>query len=121
MVIWILFDWFAEVERCHQRVTRMGWWIDHGAAACFASPQEGYRALWLGTRQSLMMSVPMVGIYMPLYDQLKASWASSLGAAAPLAAGALSRTIAVVCVAPFELLRTRLQVRCALAIRSAAI
>lgn len=70
---------------------------------------EGARALWRGTSVSLAMSVPMVGIYLPLYDALL-----SLGqgaAWAPLAAGTLSRTAAVLATAPFELVRTRLQAR----------
>ncbi|KAK2078259.1 hypothetical protein QBZ16_004128 [Prototheca wickerhamii] len=70
---------------------------------------EGLRALWRGTGVSLAMSVPMVGIYLPLYDALL-----SLGqgaAWAPLAAGTLSRTAAVLVTAPLELARTRLQAR----------
>lgn len=74
--------------------------------------QEGLRVLWRGTPQSLMMSIPMVGIYMPLYDQMYQQWHPTLGWYSALAAGSLSRMIAVVCVAPFELLRTQLQVRC---------
>jgi len=51
----------------------------------------------------------MVGIYLPLYDALYDRWTPSLGVAAPMAAGGLSRFAAVLCVAPFELVRTRLQ------------
>lgn len=71
--------------------------------------QEGARVLWRGTDVSLLMAVPMVGIYLPLYDYLQAEWASSLGAAAPLYAGALARTVAVLCTSPLELIRTRMQ------------
>lgn len=71
--------------------------------------QEGARVLWRGTDVSLLMAVPMVGIYLPLYDSLNAQWATSLGAAAPLYAGALARTVAVLCTSPLELIRTRMQ------------
>jgi solute carrier family 25 protein 39/40 len=50
-----------------------------------------------------------VGIYMPLYDQLRADWQHEAGPYAPALAGTVSRLIAVFCVAPFELVRTRLQ------------
>ncbi|KAI8475067.1 MAG: mitochondrial carrier domain-containing protein [Monoraphidium minutum] len=71
---------------------------------------EGVASMWRGTSASLLMSAPMVGIYMPVYDHLLAAWAPATGAAAaPVAAGAAARTLACVAVAPFELLRTRLQ------------
>ncbi len=66
-------------------------------------------ALWRGTGASLLMSVPMVGIYMPLYDILMEEWKGT-GAAAPLLAGSAARGVACFAVAPFELMRTRLQV-----------
>jgi solute carrier family 25 protein 39/40 len=82
-----------------------------------------------------MMAIPMVGIYLPLYDYLvdyirqqdvplvsssssssnnnnnnnNNNSGSSIAAAAPLTAGVVARTAAVICTAPFELLRTRVQ------------
>jgi solute carrier family 25 protein 39/40 len=56
------------------------------------------------------MSVPMVGIYMPLYDYCMASWTSAAGGYTPILAGTFSRLVAVFSVAPFELIRTRQQV-----------
>jgi Mitochondrial carrier protein len=44
---------------------------------------------------------------MPLYDTLRDNLQPSLGAATPLVAGAAARTVAVFCVAPLEVLRTR--------------
>jgi hypothetical protein len=73
-------------------------------------PQEGLAAMWRGTTASLLISVPMVGIYMPLYDHLLGLLVPHTGAtAAPILAGSVARTFAVFAVAPFELLRTRLQ------------
>lgn len=71
--------------------------------------REGLPVLWRGTWASLLIAVPMVGIYMPLYDALQDAWSPSLGGMAPVAAGTAARTAAVFAVAPFELLRTRLQ------------
>jgi solute carrier family 25 protein 39/40 len=52
----------------------------------------------------------MVGIYLPLYDYLlEGAHQQGVGAASPLIAGTLARTVAVYCTAPFELIRTRLQ------------
>ena len=50
-----------------------------------------------------------VGVYLPLYDYLMGHM-GSLGWSAPLVAGASSRTAAVLCTSPLELLRTRAQV-----------
>eukprot|EP00798_Chlamydomonas_sp_ICE-L_P006182 gene6182-2798_t len=77
--------------------------------------QEGMRVLWRGLDSSLLMSVPMVGIYMPLYDYLKENISSThpsgmnLGVYAPATAGMLARVIAVMVTAPLELVRTRQQ------------
>lgn len=70
-----------------------------------------------------MMAIPMVGIYLPLYDYLveyirkqdtplvrnNNNNNNGIAAAAPLVAGVVARTVAVFCTAPFELLRTRVQ------------
>ncbi|KAK9837974.1 hypothetical protein WJX74_008889 [Apatococcus lobatus] len=71
---------------------------------------EGWSQLWRGTDMALLMAMPMVGIYMPLYDYTRGALQPELGASlAPLTAGALSRTAAVLCTAPLDLLRTRMQ------------
>lgn len=52
-----------------------------------------------------------MGIYFPLYDALAADLAAGpAGGQAPLVAGALARTAAVLCTSPLELVRTRMQV-----------
>lgn len=70
--------------------------------------QEGYMVLWRGVYTSMLISVPMVGLYMPLYDYLRTTMPSD-SAYAPPVAGVASRTLAVFCVAPLELVRTRIQ------------
>ena len=80
--------------------------------------QEGPRALFRGTGTALAIAVPTVGIYLPCYDIALAkaraalssdpAWAGWVGAA-PIVAGAASRTLAVLCVAPLDLVRTRTQ------------
>ena len=59
-----------------------------------------------------------MGIYFPLYDALAAELAQGpAGAQAPLVAGAVARTAAVLCTSPLELVRTRMQARPALSSR----
>ena len=53
--------------------------------------------------------VVQVGIYMPLYDILIRKADGVGGGTAPLLAGGLARTVAVLCTAPLELVRTRTQ------------
>ena len=84
--------------------------------------EEGAGALWRGTGLSLTMAIPMVGIYMPLYDYLLGVFESSLSrerdgdglektktSLEPLLAGMSARAVAVYCTSPMELMRTRLQ------------
>ena len=71
--------------------------------------QGGARGLWVGITPTLIAAVPMVGIYMPLYDLLRDRFEPTMGSvAAPLTASSIARAIAVICVAPLEVLRTRL-------------
>ena len=60
-------------------------------------------------RQSCDAWLRRWALYLPLYDYLMGHM-GSLGWYAPLVAGATSRTAAVLCTSPLELLRTRAQV-----------
>ena len=80
--------------------------------------QEGPAALFRGTSTALAIAVPTVGIYLPCYDvclgELKkrlgaSEWGREYAPLAPVAAGAASRTLAVLCVAPLDLVRVRTQ------------
>lgn len=62
---------------------------------------EGPQGLWRGVNVSLLISVPTIMLYLPLYDQLVTEF-SSLGGYAPFVAGAVSRTASVVCTSPLE-------------------
>lgn len=64
--------------------------------------------MWRGLLPTLIAAVPMVGIYMPLYDTLRDRFEPALAGTAPLVASSLARAVAVVSVAPLEVLRTRL-------------
>ena len=71
---------------------------------------EGLPALWRGTGANVVACIPSVGIYMATYEQLKfrINQSAVLSThAAPLLAGGMARTIAVVGTAPLELMRTR--------------
>eukprot|EP00198_Chlamydomonas_reinhardtii_P006915 XP_001696251.1 mitochondrial substrate carrier protein [Chlamydomonas reinhardtii] len=67
--------------------------------------KEGVAALWRGTDTAMLASIPMVGVYMPLYDHLLAriSTAPAVAPYAPVLAGSISRTLAVLLVGPLEL------------------
>jgi len=72
--------------------------------------QEGVGVLWRGTGLSLTMAVPMVGIYLPLYDaMLEYAQKQGTGHYAPLLAGTAARSVAVYCTSPIELMRVRVQ------------
>lgn len=59
---------------------------------------------------ALIMAIPMVGIYLPMYDTLlNIAHKHNVGSYAPFLSGIVARTVAVFCTAPFELARTRLQ------------
>lgn len=72
--------------------------------------QEGTRVLWRGTKEGMLMSIPLVSIYLPLYDMMMLKL-ERMGHYGPVIAGAVSRGISLLCIAPLEILRMRVQVR----------
>ena len=69
----------------------------------------------------MLLSVPMVGIYMPLYDHMHMQLRPDLGAYAPAIAGMGARAVAALATAPLELARTRQQAGASSAWPSTAI
>ncbi|GIM09419.1 hypothetical protein Vretimale_13282, partial [Volvox reticuliferus] len=94
-------------ERCHN--ARMYRPVTASAVLGEIVQKEGLTALWRGTDTAMLVSIPMVGVYMPLYDYLLQRTAAPLGPYAPLVAGSVARTLAVLLVGPLELVRTRQQ------------
>lgn len=74
--------------------------------------KEGVYALWRGTEASLLITVPLIALYLPLYDTLlQGLQGAGAGVYSPLLAGSGARAFACMVVAPLELLKTRLQGR----------
>ncbi|CAM9847145.1 unnamed protein product [Ascophyllum nodosum] len=72
---------------------------------------EGPRGLYRGIDVSLVMAVPSTVLYYTMYDDIlgrldRAGVGSVLG---PMTAGAIARVLATMCMAPLELVRTRIQ------------
>ena len=72
---------------------------------------EGPQGLWRGVNVSLLISVPTIMLYLPLYDHLVTEF-SSLGGYAPFVAGAVSRTASVVCTSPLEVRSAHMGLQC---------
>ena len=75
---------------------------------------EGLGTWWKGLSPTLLMAVPATVVYYTAYDQLKFMLgfkSEQTNVLAPMLAGSLSRTLAVIGVTPLELLRTKLQSR----------
>lgn len=78
--------------------------------------EEGFIRLWRGLNASLAIAVPTVGIYLPCYDILREALyrysdenSLDLKPYAPLLAGSLARSLAVIVCSPLELAKTRMQ------------
>jgi len=69
---------------------------------------EGPSVLWHGVNVSVLISVPMICMYLPMYDTLLAELESK-SIYAPLIAGSAARAMSVVATSPLELLKTRIQ------------
>ena len=75
---------------------------------------EGLQSWWKGLSPTMIMAVPATVIYYTTYDQLKFRFGFKPGEKnykAPILAGSIGRTVAVVAICPIELIRTKLQSR----------
>ncbi|BDA47153.1 Solute carrier family 25 member 40 [Coccomyxa sp. Obi] len=70
---------------------------------------EGPGVLWRGTDLSLLVAVPMVAMYFPLYDSLLQRFQTAGIEASPFLAGAVARTATAFVIQPLELFRVRVQ------------
>ncbi|KAI9225876.1 MAG: mitochondrial carrier domain-containing protein [Piptocephalis tieghemiana] len=74
---------------------------------------EGLPALYRGLSPTLLMSIPSTAIYFVGYEHLRSSLSSLLpdapSSASALLAGGLARATSSTCIAPLELIRTRMQ------------
>lgn len=70
---------------------------------------EGMPALWRGTGSNIASCIPSVGVYLTIYEQLKAriSQYSNSPQMAPLVSGSVARAVSVIGTAPLELMRTQ--------------
>ncbi|EKX50145.1 hypothetical protein GUITHDRAFT_85396 [Guillardia theta CCMP2712] len=78
--------------------------------ACIVK-NEGLTSLWRGTGYAMLTSLPSVGIYLTCYEQLKHHLQARMEKGkyfAPIVAGSVSRTLAVVMTNPLELVRTQI-------------
>jgi len=79
------------------------------------SKVEGVTSLWSGLSPTLVLAVPTTVIYFTTYEQLKYAIVQKTSNPAKyaipisLSAGGLARLVAVVCVSPLELIRTKMQ------------
>lgn len=69
---------------------------------------EGPSVLWHGVNVSMLISVPMICMYLPMYDFILGELDSGSNCA-PLVAGSGARAMSVVATSPLELLKTRIQ------------
>lgn len=87
--------------------------LPEATAGCIQLPLTAWpwgHPLRSPTRALLPAPLRQVGIYLPLYDALLSELQQrQVGWSAPLWAGTAARTATVLCTAPLELVRTRLQ------------
>ncbi|XP_063902407.1 probable mitochondrial glutathione transporter SLC25A40 [Zophobas morio] len=74
------------------------------------SSTEGVYSLWRGLPPTLLMAIPATVVYFSLYDVLKDTYSSKLGAVnGAFLAGVLARVGASSLISPLEMIRTKAQ------------
>ncbi|KAK6463333.1 mitochondrial carrier domain-containing protein [Scheffersomyces coipomensis] len=70
---------------------------------------EGIATLWRGLSITLLMAIPSNIVYFTGYEYLRDNLPTSKHPLNPLVCGSFARILSSTCVAPFELVKTRLQ------------
>merc|ERR1739838_327123 len=122
-------------ECCHQYSTKLArtaemtkpWWnrcpvseANTFRAMTKLAKTEGLPTLWSGLPATIIMALPSTVLYFTAYEQLKTAFrnlsdssnrpASQAALLSSFAAGCTARLISTTCIAPLELIRTRMQV-----------
>jgi len=123
------------IECCHNYTTKLAlnaqqtkpWWsrcpvseANTFRAMSQLAKTEGVATLWSGLPATIIMALPSTVLYFTAYEQLKIVYrqlsnstgqpASNAALISSFGAGCTARLISTTCIAPLELIRTRMQV-----------
>lgn len=101
-LFWLSHHYCSSAEGCARiNSTFQGFFV--------ISRNEGLATLWRGLSLTLLMAIPSNVIYFSGYEYARDNSPFSKHPANPLVCGSFARLLAATCVAPFELIKTRLQ------------